>query len=153
MAEADKAVKIVVALLIGGLLAAFLLPIAIDPMVGDESQTLTQDTGDTDTLQADLNVTLDSTDTTGDNATYTVSTDAASTSATVDNGTSTTVTVDGTDVTISPEDINSGSATTQYEYPTTYGWTGGAGSMWLVLPLLLVLAIFLFFTKVALDRF
>lgn len=152
MASSRKAVTLVVALLVAGLLSSFLLPVAIDAMVDDETQTITQNTSETVTLsEPDLNATLDSTDTTGDNATYTIAAGNSSTTTTVDNGTNTTVTVDGTDVTIAPQDINTGDATTEYTYPTTYGWGNGAGAMWAIIPLMLVLAIFIYFVKVALD--
>jgi archaellum component FlaG (FlaF/FlaG flagellin family) len=152
MASSRKAVTLVVALLVAGLMSSFLLPVAIDAMVADESQTITQNTTETVTLsEPDLNATLDSVDDTADTATYTIEAGNSSTTTTVDNGTNTTVTVDGTDVTIATEEVTTSTATTEYTYPTTYGWTNGAGAMWAVIPLMLVLAIFIFFTKVALD--
>lgn len=144
MAEAKKAVGLVVALVVGGLLAAFLMPIAIDAISGPEDVTNTLDTGETVTLQDDLNVTLDST-TSGTNATYTVTGGADSATTTVAVGGNQTVTVNGASVTISTSDATATNATQTIEYPTDYGWGGGAASLWGLLPMVLVLAVFLYF--------
>ncbi len=152
MADANRAVKLVVTLTVIGLMVAFLLPVAIGAVSGPDSTTITQDTTETTELKNGLNATLDSVDTTADTASYTITANGDSTTATVDNGTSTTVTVDGADVTISPESISTGQATTEYEYPTTYGWGTGASAMWAIIPVMIVLAAFLFIVGVAMKR-
>jgi hypothetical protein len=135
------------------LMAAFLAPVAINEMVDDETTTITQNTSETVTLsEPDLNATLDSVDTTNDDATYTIAAGDVNETVTVANGSNTTVTVDGNDVTIAPQVIETGQATTQYDYPTTYGWGNGAGALWNILPLLVVLAIFLLFVGIALRE-
>lgn len=152
---ADKAVNLVVGLFVAGIMIAFLLPVGIGAMTDAETATYNQSTSETVELQPGLNATLDSTDTTGatDNATYTINASGDTSTVTVDNSTNTTVTVDGVDVTIEPQDIRSGSADTQYEYPATYGWGNGATSLWNILPVIIVLAGFLFLVGMAVKQF
>ena len=151
MANTNRAVSIVVALLVAGLLLAVLFPIAIGSMSGPDEATVTQDVGDTVVLSSpDLEATLDDT-TDGTDATYTVSTDTDSATTTVNVGDSDTVTVDDTEVTISPSEATGSSATTTYEYPTTYGWGSGASSLWTIIPVLIVLGGLLMLVKLALD--
>ena len=110
MANTNRAVSIVVALLVAGLLLAVLFPIAIGAMSGPDETSVTQDVGDSET-----------------------------------------VTVDDTEVTISPSEATASSATTTYEYPTTYGWGSGASSLWGIIPVLIVLGGLLMLVKLALD--
>jgi hypothetical protein len=150
--DADKATTLVVALFLGAMLAAFLLPVAIGAIAGPEETTATQDVNETTTLGAGINVTVTSV-TSGTSATYTVEAGGDSvTGETVNVGSNSTVTVDGADVTISPTNVTSTQATTDYEYPTTYGWGSGAGAIWGILPVIIVLAIFLYFVARAVSE-
>lgn len=152
MPNSDKAVGLVVGLFVAGILVAFLFPVAIGAMSGAETATFNQSTGEEVTLQPNLTATLDSTDTSGDNATYTINASGDTTTTTVANGTNTTVTVDGEDVTIEPQEVNSGSAVTEYEYPRTYGWGDGASALWGIIPVMVVLVAFLWFVAMALRQ-
>lgn len=152
MADGKKAVALVIGVFLVALLAAFLMPVALDAIAGDETSTITQNVSDTDTVQPDLNVTLDSVDTSGDNATYTVNASGDTATTTVDNGTNETVTVDGIDVTIAVTDVQTGQATADVSYPTDYGWGSGASAMWAILPVIIVLAIFLYIVGLALAN-
>lgn len=149
MVNARKAVGLVVALTVGGLMAAFLLPVVIGQLGGAEAATIALDTGNQTELQPGLNATLDSVDDTADSATYSVTADGDSSTVTVDNGTNSTVTVGGADVTIGVTSVSADAATAEFQSPTTYGWGGGAAALWGILPILIVLAVFLFFTYVA----
>lgn len=149
MTNARKAVALVVTLMVGALLAAFLFPVAMNAMVGPEVATATLDTGNSTELQPNMTATLDSVDTTADTATYTVDANGDTSTVTVDNGTNETVTVDGADVTIEVTDVSTGQATAEFESPTSYGWGDGAGALWGILPVILVLAVFLFFVYMA----
>ncbi len=149
MVSAKGAVTLVVALFVGAIMAGALMPTAIGGFAGAESQTISQDTGDTDELQPGLNVTLDSV-TDGVDATYTVEANGDSETVTVDSGQNDTVTVDGADVTITPDTIGASSATTMYEYPTDYGW-GSAGALWGIMGIIVLLPIVLYFVKVSTD--
>jgi hypothetical protein len=151
MVDADKATKIVVGLFVGGLMAAFLMPVAIGAIAGPDTTTETQAVGDSVELKAGLNATVTGV-TSGTSATYEVSAGGSNTTTTVNVGANETVTVDGADVTISPTNVTSTQATTDYEYPTTYGWGSGAGAIWGILPIMIVLAIFLYFVYVAVQR-
>ena len=150
MVNANKAVGLVVGLLIMGLMSAFLFPIVIDSMSGAEEATYNQSVGETIELQPDLEATLDAS-TAGTSAEYTINASGDTATATVNEGANDTVTVDGIDVTIGVSDASSGNATATYSYPTTYGWGAGAGSLWVILPIILVLAVFLYFVGTALG--
>lgn len=149
---ADKGVSLVVALFVGALMAAFLLPIAIGAIAGPEVATATLDTGNQTELQPGINATLDSVDTTADTATYTVTAGGDSATTTVTNGSNATVTVDGADVTIGVTSVATGQATAEFSSPMTYSWGSGAAALWAILPVMIVLSVFLFFTYVALSR-
>lgn len=154
MVDADKATTLVVALFVGAIMAAFLLPVAIGAIAGPEETTVTQGTGtgNTTTLGAGINVTVTSV-TDGTSATYDVSAGGQTVSGTTVNvGSNQTVTVDGADVTIAPTTVTSTQATTDYTYPTTYGWGSGAGALWTILPVMIVLAIFLYFVAKAVSE-
>ena len=146
-----KAVGLTVALLVAGLLVAFLFPSVIGAISGPSEATVTQDIDETVLLSSpDLEATVTET-TDGTDATYTIETDTDSVvGETVNVGESSTVTVDGHDVTISPTEATATGATTDYEYPTTYGWGTGASSLWSILPLFIVLVPFLLFVHFAL---
>lgn len=152
MVDADKATKLIVGIFVAAIMAAFLLPVAIGAVAGPDELTATQDVDETVTLGAGINVTVTGV-TDGTSATYTVEAGSDSvTGETVDVGNNSTVTVDGADVTLSPTEATSTSATTDYEYPTTYGWGSGAGALWAIIPVILVLAIFLYFVWMAVGR-
>lgn len=147
----DKTVKLVVGLFVAALMAAFLLPIAIGAVTDPDTVTQTQDVGETITLQGDLTATLDAVND-NTNATYTVANDADSVSTTVNEGATNTITVDGHEVSVTLDSTTATTATTTYEWPITYGWGSAASSLWLVLPILMVLSIFLFFVGMAINR-
>lgn len=149
MVDSGKAVTLVVGLFVAGIMAAFLLPVAIAPMTDGETATATLDTNESIELQPDLTATLDSVDDTADSATYTINASGSTSTVTVDNGTNTTTTVDGADVTIEVTDVTSTNATAEFTSPTSYGWGSGASAMWGILPVLVVLAAFLFFVGLA----
>lgn len=153
MADAAKAVGLVVALMVAGLLAAFLMPVVIGQFAGAEAATATLDVGNSTELQPNMTATLDSVTTTSpQSATYTINASGQTATATVENGSSQTVTVDGADVTISVTNVQTGQATAEFESPTTYAWGNGAGALWGIIPVILVLAVFLFFVYMALGR-
>lgn len=153
MVSAKQAVTLVIGLFVAMLMAAFLLPVVIGQLGGAEAATYALDVGNSTELQPDMTATLDSVDTTADTATYTINASGDTATTTVDNGSSATVTVDGADVTINVTEVSTGSATAEFESPRTYGWGGGAGALWAILPLLLVLALFLYVVGMALDVF
>lgn len=147
MPDSKAAVMIVVTLFVAGIITAFLMPVVIGAISDDETATYNQSTSETVELNPGLNATVDSV-TSGTSATYTVEYDGDSTTATVNTGSNSTVTVGGIDVTIAPSEAGSDYAVTEYEYPTDAGW-GAAGSLWVIIPLFLVLPIFMLFVRIA----
>jgi hypothetical protein len=153
MPDSRKAMKLVVGLLVFGLLTAFLLPVAIGAISGDETTSITQTSGDTTEVQPDLSVTLDSV-TADTDATYTVNANGSTaTTSALTSGSSETVTVDGVEVTVTPTNIDGSTVTTDVAYPTSYGWGTGAGAMWGLLPVIIVLAAFLYLVGYALMNY
>lgn len=149
---AKFAIAVVIALTVAGLLAAVILPVALDEIEEDRTDTITQDVGTTENVTAVFDTTLDATDTGGDNATYTLDdTEGSSETNTVDNGTTTTFSLDSGDVDVTVDDVQSDSATATYTYSTTHGWSAGATGLWGILALVIVLTVFLFVLGVALK--
>ncbi len=151
MPDAQKAVTLVVGLLVAALMSAFILPIGIEAIAGGESQTAELNTSETTELQPGLNATLDST-TENTSATYTVDANGDSATTTVSEGGEETVTVDGADVTINVSTAGTDSATATFDSPKTYAWSGGASALWLILPVMIVLAVFLYFVSLAIRE-
>lgn len=150
--SAMKVVGLVVALTVGGLLAAFLLPIGIEALNGDDTRTIEQQFGDGfEPVGSGVESNLTDTNTTASTASYNVTYDGDYQEVTVDEGSSSTVTVGGVDVTVSPESIATSSATSEYTFSNTVGWSSGAVALWGILDVILVLAVFLFFIGVALK--
>jgi hypothetical protein len=149
MVDARKAAQVTVAIAVGAILAALLLPVAINAMAGTETVVLNQSVGETSELQPGLNATLDSVSV-GVDASYTLNASGTTSSVTVAEGASQSVTVGGATVNISVQDTGQNSATAEFESPTTYSW-GSAGSLWNVIPVIIVLGVFLFFVGVAVS--
>lgn len=155
MVDADRGAKLVIVIFVAALMAAFLLPIAIGAIAGPDELTTTQGTGTANTTQlgAGLNATVTGV-TSGTSATYEIQAENGATATTTVNvGANDTVTVDGADVTISPSSVTSTEATTTYQYPTTYGWGSGAGALWGIIPVMMVLAVFLYFVTKAVGYY
>ena len=149
--DSKRAVGLVTTLFVAAIMGAFLFPLAIGEMSGPEEQTVTLETGETVELQPGLNLTLDST-TDATNASYTVSANNDTASTTVNVGANASVTVDGEEVTIGVTEATISGATAEVDYPATYGWGGGARALWAIIPVILVLALFLWFVFVAVRR-
>lgn len=148
---AKVALAIVIGLAVTALVAGLLVPIGINELNDDQTQTVTQSAGDTENLTASLDATLDSVDTGGDNATYTLSDGSSTATNTVDNGTTTTFSLDGGSVDVSPQDVSSGQATTTYSYAKDFGWSSGGSAMWNLLDMVIVLSVFLLVLAIALK--
>lgn len=152
---AKAAVAVIIGLAVVGLLAAVLAPVALNAITADDAYTETQDVGETVEVTANLNSTLDSVNTTSDDATYTLTGPESSVTHTVANGSSQDYALDGGTVTVTVDDVNSNSATATYDVPTDFGWSGGASGLWNILDVVIVLALFLSvvgFAVAAIDR-
>lgn len=146
-----RAVALVVALTVGGLITAFVLPIGISSINDDQVTTMNQSVSDgfepigngfsSDVTEVNA----------GMNATYNVSFDGSYQTVTVTEGTSETVTVGGEPITLQLTEAGSDYAVTEYTHDKTAGWSDGSAALWGVLDVILVLAVFLFFVSVALS--
>lgn len=158
--SASAAVTLVVAIMIFGVLAAVMLPVAIDQIEGNQTTTLTQDVDTTYEVNSELdsNVTSVTVGTT-DSATIELNDTRTSgtTSNTIDNGTTTDYDLEGGTVTVGVEDVDDSpspnQATANYTYSNDYAYGSGASSIWGVLGLAIVLSAFLFVVGVAIKMY
>lgn len=148
MVDAKRGVKIVTGVFVAAVMAAFLIPIAVSGLASDDVTTVNQNVSETTDLKPSLNATVDSV-TSGTSATYTIEYEGNTATETVNVGANTTVTVGDIDVTISPSEAGTDYAVTEYEYPATAGWGSGTVAIWVILPLLIVLGIFLYMVRMA----
>jgi len=147
---AKMAVGLVVTLLVVGLIGATMLPIGINAITGDTTETITQDTSETVEVNAVLNSTLDSTNA-GTNATYTLNvSDGAEKTKTIAVGTNKTFSFDRGGVTVNVSESNSGNATADFSAPKQFAYGDGARAMWGILDVIIVLGMFLFVISIAL---
>lgn len=148
---AKVGVSFVIALAVTGLLTAFLLPVATSEVVDSEQQSITQDVGEVVNVTPYVDSTLDATNATADNATYTLNhTDGASETNSIANGSEATFTLEGDDYTVNVSDVNANSATATFTYETDSGWSAGAQGLWNILDILLILPVFLVTLAIAL---
>lgn len=150
---ARTAVMLVVGLLVAAVIGAVMIPVAIDSIEGDETNTLAQDTGTVYDVNGELTSTV--TDTTaGTSATVELNDTrtAGTTSNTVSVDSTTTYAMDGGDVNVTVDEANAGNATVSYAYDRDYAYSDGAQSLWGILGLAIVLALVLFLLREAMDH-
>lgn len=147
--DARKILAIVIALTVGGILIAQLLPVAISSISEDDTSTLTQDSGvEAVVVDGQLNSTSSNVDTTttpnqadiklkdvesGNTESKTVGVGNTKTFQPGDE--SVDVTLDSVDTSASPNQT-----TISYSYPSDYGWDSGSKSIWALMPLFFVVA-------------
>lgn len=156
--KAGAAVTLVVALMVLGLLAAVMLPTAIDEIEGNTTATFTQDNGTTVEINAKLNSTVTDADTSGSTHNATIELNdtrtAGTTTKTIDNGSTADYALDGGTVTVGVEDVTTSSnpdtVTANYTYSNDYSFSDSSRSLWGTLGMILVLAVFLFVVGVGL---
>lgn len=140
MAARSAGLLAVVTVVVLALLAGLVLPISVNAI--DESDTeLEQNESETYTVTIDLETTANTIDDTSDDVTVTLE-DADtgdSDSATIDEGNTSTLTVEGEEIDVTVEAVQDGTtATLSYTYPTTYGWPDTIGTLFGLLPELLI---------------
>lgn len=157
--SAQAAVTLVVGLMIFGVLAAVMLPVAVDQIEGNQTDVLTQDNNTAVEVNSQLNSTVtDVSSGTPDTVTVQLNDTRTSgtTSNTIDNGTTTDYSMfDGQTVTVGVEDADTGtspdSATLNYTYANDYTYSDAGRSLWGLLGLAIVLAAVLFVMSIALK--
>jgi Rieske Fe-S protein len=150
--NARRAVMLVVTLMVAGILGAFLLPPAIDSFEGDTETTLNISVGSTEEVNGELNATVDST-TAGTSATITLNqTDGNSVQKTVNVGSNETFAMDRGDVDVNVSEATSGYAVATYTYANDFAYSDGASSLWGLMGLALVLALFLMVLGMAREQ-
>lgn len=132
--------KVIAAIAIGGLVFAFLIPVAINEMEGDVSETLTQDTSTERVVNSALNSTVTGT-TDGSDATVELNaTGDSAVSKTINVGNEKTYSFSRGDVVANVTEATSSNATVRYEYPREFAFSDGARSIWGLISLAIVLA-------------
>lgn len=151
----SAAVTLVVALAVAGILAGLVLPIGINAITEDTSTSFSSvSEGDTVSVSPVLNATLDDVNQSNSDITVTVNDTEAGTSSTFTNvTTNTTQTLEGEDITVILDSVDSTTtASFTVEYPPDYSFGSGAKSIWGILDLVIVLAVFLFLIGMALVK-
>lgn len=146
-------ISAVLFIVVVAILAAALLPPAINAATSadfdDRTETFTAGVGNTENLtDTDIVATTDSVTDTG--ATYTLS-NGDSETATIAEGSNSTLTVGGTDFTISVLSVDNSSQTATASIDYQSGSSGFATNIWGLIPLFMVLAVALLFIEFAID--
>lgn len=150
---ARKAVMLTIALAVAGLITAFLLPIGINAIEEQEEQTFSNENASgavevngkltanvtSSSSSTSATIELNDTDTSG------------TTSNTINVGSNTTYSLSNGDVDVGVESATSTGATFNVTYDTDYAYSSGASSLWGILGLAIVLAVFLMMISMALG--
>lgn len=153
MGGAKEAVTLVIAISVLVLMAAFLIPVAIDEIEGDTEVTLTQEN---ETL-TEVNAELDSNASISSGSVdLTLTSDGTSTTKTISSGAEATYTLDRGDVVAGVESTDvaasPSTATINYTYNRDFAFSDASRSIWTIIPLMIVLAVFLAVIGAALTR-
>jgi len=154
--KVNSGVGVVVMLVMVIIITSFVLvPVGLASLQGTSTDTVNQSVGETVEVTGNVNATLESTSLASpENATITLNdTDtSSSTTKTIDNGTSETYSLEGGDINVSVENVESGYAVSSYEYSTRYNLGGGASALLGVVGLVGVLSLVLLFIGVGVDN-
>lgn len=150
-----KVLLLVVALTIGALITAFVLPVGIDAVVDDSTVTVNQTEAETIEVTEGLNATLDDVDDGNGDIDVTLNaTDPGAGSATLTNistGDNKTATLEGETITVTNEKkLSNTNAEVTYAHPPDYAWSGGAQALWGILDVIIVLAVFMLLVGISL---
>lgn len=143
--DVGKGLTVIISATIVLMLVGTVLASGIGAFNSPDDAMVEQNTTESYTLVGNLTGTLDSVDDTAGTATVTVEdTDVGeSQTVTIDEGTNETVTIDGEDVTVTANTVNTDSAELTYEWPNTYSWADGASALFGILDLITMLIVFL----------
>lgn len=142
-----KGVVMVVGILVVAIMFSYLLPVAIDGMTEDETNTLNMSVaGNSQEVTANLEANLTEIDQTADPDEIHVDlndTSPSGNSATLNDigvGSNKTATMTDGDVTVHNVEVHdSGNASVRFSYPQDYGWSDGSSSLWGLIPLMVVM--------------
>lgn len=150
--EMTALIGVIVAITFGGIIISALLPVGINQINEDDTynQTLVEGT-ETEIINGKLNatVTSSSTTTSPDQATIELKNvvDDNTASNTVQNGTTTSYTLDGETINVSVTDVDStvspNETTTSITVPPDFGWSDTSKTIWALFPLFFVLVVLL----------
>lgn len=138
---------VIIALMIGGVLIANLLPVGINEMQEDDTYNVTSGEGnEVVVIDGKLNATVTST-TIGSPDTATIelkNPDSGNTATnTIDNGSTVTYTLDGESLNVTLNDVNDSPTPNESSYtvdvPPDFGWSDSSKTLWGLLPLFFVL--------------
>jgi len=149
---AKTVVTLVVGIAVLALLSAFLAPIAINALEGDDATSLNQTVSTTYDINGELTSTVTAV-TAGTDATVELNDTrtAGTTSKTINVGSNATYALDGGDVVVGVTEAQTGYALTDTEYARDYAFSSAASGLWALLGFALVLLIFLFAIREAMS--
>jgi phage-related protein len=133
---------VIVALTVAALVAAFLLPVAINALESDTEVTLTQDENTLYEVNAELDSTVTSSSS-GTSATVELNTSDQTISNSINVGENATYDFDEGAVTANVTEAQSTNATVRYSYPSEFSYSGGASGLWGLVPFAIILVVFL----------
>lgn len=148
--SAGRAVTLVVALAVFGIIASVLAPVGLDALTQDNDVSFTGiNEGETnEVISGSLNVTLDNSEGADTNISVTLTdVDSGNTLAltNISQGSSQNGTLEGETLTVTADDvIDATTADFTVSHPPDYAWGSGAKALWGILDLIIVLVIFLF---------
>lgn len=151
--NAGKGLGIVMAVSVFAIIAAFVMPVGVSEIAENTQTNVTQQENEQVELNAQLtaNTTDIKSGSGGDNVTVFLNSTNNGSSTTksvlVDNQTTKQVAIDGENINITVHNVdtsvNPDEAEMQYGVPKTYGWSGGATSLFDILDLIIILVIML----------
>jgi len=147
--QATLAVTIMVALAVVALIGGVLIPIGLNSINEDRTTELNQSVSDTYEIGA-FNSTVTAT-TSGTDATVELGYSGETISNTVNVGSTQTYSFTDGSVDVTVVSAESSIATVNYTYSSDFGYSDGATSIWGILDLIVVLAVFMFVIGIALS--
>lgn len=154
---AKTAVALVIILAVGTLIGAIMLPVGLDAIVDDNSVAFTDvsEGDENEVISGSLNVTLDNVNDTASPSDISVTmtdVDSGNTLSLTNVSTSQNGTLEGETLTVQLDNVDSATqADFTVLHPVDYAWSSGAQSLWDILDVIMVLAVFLLFIGVALK--
>lgn len=147
--SAKTAIVLIVSIVVATIVGAVMVPVAIDNIESDDSETFTQEVSTWYDVNGELESNVNSIDTTNSQATVELNDTRTSTTTTKTIGVGSTVsyeleggtvnvTVDSIDDTTTPNQ-----STVTYEFTKDYAYSSGASALWGILGLTIVLGVFL----------
>lgn len=132
----------VVGLALGMLIMGSVVPLGMSAMQSDDVHTITHVQGASYDVKGNLDARATNVSQSGGTVDVELTDGTQTTSFTVNDGGSYTATIDGAEVDVEVEKINSDTeAQVTYSVPQDYGWSHGASNLWNILPMFAIIGL------------